>query len=206
MVGAATFAETKVETTGAPAAVRLVAARSTLDTDGEDIAIVAVSVVDERGRVVPAAANPITFKLEGPGRIIGVGNGAPSSHEPDKFVTAPTLRMRALHDWRWKKVADSYSLDLPELSPGFDDSAWAKADVRSERGPLGIEDRAIFRMALQRLRGTRADHHPNHQSERHRETHRTVEWPFRGNDFPRHACQQPARALALVGTHVPVPH
>ena len=94
--GGQLVAEAKVETTGAPAAVRLVADRSTLDADGEDIAVVAVSVVDQQGRIVPAAANPITFKLEGPGRIIGVGNGDPSSHEPDKFVAAPTLRTRAL--------------------------------------------------------------------------------------------------------------
>jgi beta-galactosidase len=143
--GGQLVAEAKVETTGAPAAVRLVADRSTLDADGEDIAVVAVSVVDQQGRIVPAAANPITFKLEGPGRIIGVGNGDPSSHEPDKFVAAPTLRMRALNDWRWKKVADSYAPDLPEISASFDDSRWAKADVRSKRGPLGPNDRAVFR-------------------------------------------------------------
>jgi len=107
-----------------------------------------VSVVDEQGRVVPAAANPVTFKLEGPGRIIGVGNGDPSSHEPDKFVAAPTLRTRALDDWRWKKVVDSYAPDLPEVSAKVDDSRWAKADVRSERGPLGPNDRAVFRTRL----------------------------------------------------------
>ena len=138
-------AEAKIETTGAPAAVRLVADRATLDADGEDIAMVAVSVVDAQGRVVPTATNLVTFKLDGPGRIIGAGNGDPSSHEPDQFVVAPTLRTRALEDWRWKKVADPYAPDLPEVSANFDDSGWAKADVRSERGPLGPNDRAVFR-------------------------------------------------------------
>ncbi len=146
--GSQVVAGAKVETTGAPAAVRLVADRSTLAADGEDIAVVAVSVVDGQGRVVPTAANAVTFKLEGPGRIIGVGNGDPSSHEPDKFVAAPTLRTRALDDWRWKKVADSYAPDLPEVMANVDDSRWAKADVRSERGPLGPNDRAVFRTLL----------------------------------------------------------
>jgi beta-galactosidase len=30
------------------------------------------------------ADNEILFQLSGPGKIIGVGNGDPSSHEPDK--------------------------------------------------------------------------------------------------------------------------
>jgi beta-galactosidase len=146
--GGQVVAEAKVETTGAPTAVRLVADRSSLEADGEDIAVVAVSVVDDQGRVIPTAANLIAFKLEGPGRIIGVGNGDPSSHEPDKFAAAPTLRTRALDDWHFKKVADSYAPDLSEISANFDDSSWAKADVRSERGPLGPNDRAIFRTRL----------------------------------------------------------
>ena len=77
-------AETKVETAGAPAAIRLQADRSTLTADGQDVSVVAVSVTDAQGRPVPTADNLIRFTLEGPGKIIGVGNGDPSSHEPDK--------------------------------------------------------------------------------------------------------------------------
>ena len=138
-------AEAKIETTGAPAAVRLVPDRAILAADGEDIAVITVSVVDDLGRIVPAAANAVAFKLDGPGRMIGVGNGDPSSHEPDKFITSPRMRTRPLDDWRWKKVADSYAPDLPEVAASFDDSRWAKADVHSERGPLGPNDRAVFR-------------------------------------------------------------
>ena len=46
--------------------------------------IVNISIVDDKGREVPNANNMVYFKLIGDAKIIGVGNGDPSSHEPDK--------------------------------------------------------------------------------------------------------------------------
>lgn len=77
---------TKVETTGEPYKILLVPDRETINAGGEDVSVITVAVVDERGREVPAADNLITFDLNGDGKIIGVGNGNPSSHEPDKFL------------------------------------------------------------------------------------------------------------------------
>jgi beta-galactosidase len=79
---------TRIETTGAPARVVLSADRTTIDADGRDVAIVTVSAVDAQGRVVPVADNLVHFTLDGGGRIIGVGNGDPASHEPDKYLDA----------------------------------------------------------------------------------------------------------------------
>ena len=76
--------ETTRETTGAPAAIRLSADRSELAADKADLAVVTVEVVDASGRVVPTAGDKIAFKLAGPAALIGVGNGDPSCHEPDK--------------------------------------------------------------------------------------------------------------------------
>ena len=76
--------EAVVETTGAPAAIRLTADRSALTANNTDLAVVNVAILDAQGRVVPVADNEITFKLSGPGKLIGVGNGDPGSHEPDK--------------------------------------------------------------------------------------------------------------------------
>jgi len=73
--GGKAIAETKAETTGAPAAVQLAPDRATLNADGEDVSVFAVSVTDAQGRVVPVAANSIHFELSGPGKILGVGNG-----------------------------------------------------------------------------------------------------------------------------------
>lgn len=74
----------KIETTGMPAEVVLTPYKTTIVADGKDVSVINVSVVDREGREVPDANNLITFKIEGGGKIIGVGNGDPSSHEPDK--------------------------------------------------------------------------------------------------------------------------
>lgn len=74
----------KVETTGVATKVLAVANKTTVLADGKDGVIVNVSIVDEKGREVPNANNMVFFELQGDGQIIGVGNGDPSSHEPDK--------------------------------------------------------------------------------------------------------------------------
>ncbi len=75
---------TKIETTGQPAKIRIETDKATLLTDGADAAVMNISVTDAKGREVPDAGNLIRFTVEGDARIIGVGNGDPSSHEPDK--------------------------------------------------------------------------------------------------------------------------
>lgn len=73
-----------VETTTAPAQIALSSDVTTLKADGCDVAVIRVAIKDAKGRVVPTANNLVTFSIEGPGKIIGVGNGNPNSHEPDK--------------------------------------------------------------------------------------------------------------------------
>ena len=43
------IAETKMETTGEPAAVQLAPNRSTINADGEDVRVITVSVTDAQG-------------------------------------------------------------------------------------------------------------------------------------------------------------
>jgi beta-galactosidase len=74
----------KRETTGAPAKLVLRPDRQKIAGNGEDVSVIAVEVVDAQGRVMPIASNEVTFKIDGPGRLIGVGNGDPSCHESDK--------------------------------------------------------------------------------------------------------------------------
>jgi beta-galactosidase len=72
------------ETTGAPARIVLRPDRATIDADGEDVSVIAVDIVDANGRVVPTALDEVTFTCSGAGRLLGVGNGDPSSHESDR--------------------------------------------------------------------------------------------------------------------------
>jgi len=73
-----------VETTTDPAQVSLNSDCTKLKADGCDVAVIKVAIKDAKGRIVPTANNLVTFSIEGPGKIIGTGNGNPSSHEPDK--------------------------------------------------------------------------------------------------------------------------
>jgi beta-galactosidase len=123
--------------------------RPEIDSNGEDVSIITVAVVDEKGRVVPTANHPISFELEGPGHILGVGNGNPSSHEPDTFVPSAKSRSLPINGWRYKKGINPYDGNLPDVAEKFDDSGWQTADVNKEQGPLGLHDRAVFRTRFQ---------------------------------------------------------
>ena len=83
------------ETTGAPVRLKLRADRQKIAADGEDVSVVTVEVVDDKDRAVPTASNLVNFRLEGPARLIGVGNGDPSCHEDDK-PSSPCAAKRSL--------------------------------------------------------------------------------------------------------------
>lgn len=72
------------ETTGNTTAISMMSDCSRIKADGTDLAVINIALKDKKGRVVPTADNLIQFTVEGPGRIIGTGNGNPSSIEPDK--------------------------------------------------------------------------------------------------------------------------
>jgi beta-galactosidase len=72
------------ETTGEPSALKIVPDRANLAGDGCDAEPVTVEVVDDQGRVVPGASNLVKFGVSGPGSIIGLNNGDPTCHEPEK--------------------------------------------------------------------------------------------------------------------------
>jgi beta-galactosidase len=73
-----------VKTAGAPASVLLEPDRDKIRADGVDAVPVRVSILDKDGNICPKAGNLVKFSVKGPGQIIGVGNGDPSSHERDK--------------------------------------------------------------------------------------------------------------------------
>ncbi|MES2441192.1 MAG: beta-galactosidase GalA [Pseudomonadota bacterium] len=81
--GGREVARARVETTGPAVALRLTPDRRVMKGDGEDAQPVTVDAVDARGRHVPTANLPAGFVIEG-GEIIGLGNGNPTDHDPEK--------------------------------------------------------------------------------------------------------------------------
>ena len=67
-----------VETTRPASKIVLKADRQAIKADGRDVSVITVEVQDNKGRIVPDACPMLTFRLEGEGRIIGVGNGDPA--------------------------------------------------------------------------------------------------------------------------------
>lgn len=70
--------ETKIETSGAPAKMDISADRNTIAADNKDVSVVAVKILDKKGRFVPDANIPLNITTDGPVRILGVGNGDPT--------------------------------------------------------------------------------------------------------------------------------
>ncbi len=85
-------AEAKAEVSGLPAAIQLHPDRASITADGQDVSVVDVSITDLHGAVASLAGNLVRFNLDGPGKIIGVGNGDPSSHEADKASERRTFK------------------------------------------------------------------------------------------------------------------
>ncbi|MES2775564.1 MAG: beta-galactosidase GalA [Bacteroidota bacterium] len=121
----------KVQTTGSANGVQLVADKISMAANNEDIAVVAVDVLDKSGLHVPTAGNEVTFSITGPGKIIGVGNGDPTSMEPDKFIEE--IRIAPIENLR-EKIVSGPDASL-EIAPGYNDSNWDKAfkDTRDEQ-------------------------------------------------------------------------
>ncbi len=74
--------ETRMVTSGKPAQLRLTPDRATIDADGDDLSFVLVEALDAKGNPCHLADNLVKFELDGPGKIVAVGNGAPRSLEP----------------------------------------------------------------------------------------------------------------------------
>ena len=114
----------EVRTTGPAAAIQLRPDKPTVLANREDLAVVTVQLADKSGHLVPTANQPITFSLRGPGRLLGVGNGDPTSLEPDRYVD--TTRIIALNNLRERPTTPDLPSG-PEVAAAYDDASWAPA-------------------------------------------------------------------------------
>lgn len=73
-----------LETTEKASAVTLEADRTEIRSDGRDLAVVNIGLQDRKGRFVPDACEWLTLEVDGPVRILGVGNGDPAWQERER--------------------------------------------------------------------------------------------------------------------------
>ncbi len=66
-------------------AISLIPDKDQLSLD-EEISVIKVEIKDTNDNVHPTADNMVYFDIEGDGEIIGVGNGNPTSTEPERFI------------------------------------------------------------------------------------------------------------------------
>jgi beta-galactosidase len=140
------IAETKIETTGDATQIQLAPDRVNLGADSKDLSVITVAIADADGRVVPTADNPVHFELSGPGKIIGVGNGDPSCHEPDAFISQPALRTGTMNRW-WTSTLGK-SDGKREVAEKFNDTRWDLADVSGGDAAVPSGAAAVFRAHL----------------------------------------------------------
>lgn len=127
---------TKVETTTAPYTLQLETDRNILTGNGRDATVVNVRILDKKGREIPDANLPVSFSIAGPGKILGGGNGDPSSHEAD--VAAGEKYERKLFNGRCQVILQTRygegALILQAVAPGVE-----KATVSIQVGSPGLK-------------------------------------------------------------------
>ncbi|MBN1185195.1 MAG: DUF4982 domain-containing protein [Bacteroidales bacterium] len=67
----------ELKTAGIPHAIKLIADRSNIEADRNDLSYITVEIIDKDNQLVPNVEIPISFSIEGVGEIASVGNASP---------------------------------------------------------------------------------------------------------------------------------
>lgn len=86
-----------------------------------NVSVVTVEVTDKNGLHVPTANNEISFSITG-GKILGVGNGDPTSLESDQFID--DIRLLSIINFMEQK---GRTASLPQQLPNFPQNEWKEA-------------------------------------------------------------------------------
>ena len=129
-----------VQTSGEPAAVHLSADKNAIKANGEDIAMITVDAKDKNNLHVSTADNEISFTIDGPGKIIGVGNGDPTSTEPDKYIE--TIQTAAIGNMK-EKIVSSFN-NAAEVAPDYNDASWSRAFKDERTQAFGASAKTII--------------------------------------------------------------
>lgn len=85
-----------LETAGKSAQIRLIADRTKILANGQDLSFVTVEITDKDGKIQPNAENRLLMNVEGPGVITGIDNANLKDLDPYVGNTRKTWHGRAL--------------------------------------------------------------------------------------------------------------
>ncbi|HET8828541.1 MAG TPA: DUF4982 domain-containing protein, partial [Pelobium sp.] len=109
----------EIKTAKAPQQIELNADTKTIKADGQELAFITVSVVDEDGLSVPDAMNNINFELEGDAEIAGVDNGFQANLQSFQAHHINLYNGKALIIIKGNKIGKAV---LKATSPGLKDA------------------------------------------------------------------------------------
>jgi beta-galactosidase len=112
-------ASKELKTTGSPAKVKLIADRTKIKSDRNDLSYVRVEITDAQGNFVPDAAVPVKFMVSGIGEIAGSGNALPNDMESFNSQVCKTYHGQALAILRPLKSQKSGTITLKAESDGL---------------------------------------------------------------------------------------
>ena len=106
--GGQNWAEETIRTTGKAARLEVTTYRNrtSVRADGTDLVFVSVSVVDEKGDVVPDAEHLVSFSVDGPGVIVSTDNGDQTDFGPFPQTERKAFSGKVLAIVRAEKGAD----------------------------------------------------------------------------------------------------
>jgi beta-galactosidase len=104
-----------------------------------DLEMITVSTKDKNGLFVPIANNEVIFSISGPAKIIGVGNGNPTSLEADKYIE--TIEVLNLDVLKEKEVTNLNSLE--ETKDNINISSWDNSFKEERNAEFGKKVKAI---------------------------------------------------------------
>ncbi len=107
------------ETAGPAARIVATPDRTRIAADGQDVVVITVAIADAQGRQVPAADNTVPGEVVGPGSVIGVGNGDPSCHEPDRATQRSAFNGICMAIVQGKR-GQAGTIAVSVTSPGLD--------------------------------------------------------------------------------------
>jgi len=102
----------------------------------------AVEVQDANGRTVPITDNLVTFKVSGPAKLIGVGNGDPTDQAPDKGTSRKAFSGYCMALVQTEKAPGTITVEA--TSPGLSAASATVVSRQVEPRPhVGIWQRPI---------------------------------------------------------------